>query len=573
MTFRLAIFFSTNMQKIAGLLVRILLDSWSVFEIINNINMLKNNSKGSSMNAKNIDSEEDTIPTVEDIKQEIRISCEALIKVCTKTRTDESFHSFEKNLIEQISHLGCLFFKLYLMSAHQFLDYTQWLDSGLYYLKKNPIAKTIKTTFGEVRYWRCYLVRKGKKGGGFYPLDTSLGLTRDGFSPLVIKLVTKLATRVSFKTSVLLFHSFYGWAPSTESIEHLVLGVGRVASAYMEVVDAPSRDGEVLIVEVDGKATATATEKELAKRRGKRKKKERTCKCQHHRGKNKRKKNKKKRRKKGDKSKNGRSTTIVVMYTLKRGSDGLLHGPINKIVWASYAPRKVMLAWARRQATKRGFPPGTDKRIHIAVDGEKCLKTGLSELFPEATFALDIRHLEEKIWKIGRTYFPEGSKELEEWVDEKRKHLYEGSVLDLLDELKEMRDQLSKRAKRDKKKRDTFNEVIPYMERRLDMMDYKKYIEEDLPIASGVVEGAARYVVGERMDCSGMRWIPGRAEALLHLRCIELNGDYDQFFEWVYNRWKGRLGQGESVQVRTDEPIDLISNTITDILHVVPEAA
>jgi hypothetical protein len=67
------------------------------------------------------------------------------------------------------------------------------------------------------------------------------------------------------------------------------------------------------------------------------------------------------------------------------------------------------------------------------------------------------------------------------------------------------------------------------MESRLDMMNYKEYIEEDLPIASGVVEGAARYVVGDRMDCSGMRWIPGRAEALLHLRCIELNREWDQF--------------------------------------------
>jgi len=39
-------------------------------------------------------------------------------------------------------------------------------------------------------------------------------------------------------------------------------------------------------------------------------------------------------------------------------------------------------------ATKRGFPPGTDKRMHIVVDGETCLYDGLSVLFPQATFAL-----------------------------------------------------------------------------------------------------------------------------------------------------------------------------------------
>ncbi|MCP4396384.1 MAG: hypothetical protein GY801_03600, partial [bacterium] len=54
---------------------------------------------------------------------------------------------------------------------------------------------------------------------------------------------------------------------------------------------------------------------------------------------------------------------------------------------------------------------------------------------------------------------------------------------------------------------------VRYMNPRVTMMQYKKLIEEDLVIASGIVEGAARYVVGERMDCRGMRWIPERAEA------------------------------------------------------------
>ena len=85
----------------------------------------------------------------------------------------------------------------------------------------------------------------------------------------------------------------------------------------------------------------------------------------------------KRRRKPGEKSKHGRRITLVVMYTLKRGDEGRLHGPINKQVGGSYAPRKVRLAWARRQATQRGFPPGTDKRIHLVVDGETCLYDGL----------------------------------------------------------------------------------------------------------------------------------------------------------------------------------------------------
>ena len=512
-------------------------------------------------------------PSVEEIEEKLRGVFEIIIQFCKGGGEAKDFYSAEKSLGEMVSQLACLFFQLFLMAFGERLDCKKWLDSGLYYAKKTPIARSIKTIYGKVKYWRIYLVRKGKVGGGFYPLDTVLGITRDGFSPLVIGLAAKLATRVSFGTAVILFRSFCRWSPSSESIEHLVLGIGRDASAYMEVVEPPQNDGEILIIQSDGKATPTATEQELSKRRGKRKKKKNGCNCQHCRGKTKRKRRKRKRRKQGDKSKNGRSITIVVIYTLKRGPDGLLHGPINKVVWASYAPRKVMLAWARRHATKRGFPPGTNKRIHIAVDGEKCLKDGLSKLFPDASFVLDIRHVEEKLWKIGRAFYEKGSKELESWVEEKRTHLYEGSASDLISELKDLMEELSRRAKRDKDKREIVTEVIKYMEPRLAMMNYKEYIEEDLPIASGIVEGAARYVVGERMDCSGMRWIPGRAEALLHLRCVELNGDWDQFYEWVYNRWKDKLRQKEKVIVRTDKPIDLLPSSTQDIPHDVSKVA
>ncbi len=497
----------------------------------------------------------DPAPSVEEIVVKLLTQFWEIIKFCKEEREDYNLFLFEKEIQPKLSELGCLFFQLFLMCSHERLDCSKWLNTGLYYAKTHPVSRRIKTIYGIATYWRTYLVLKEKNKGGFYPLDVLLGITRDGFSPLVMSLVTKLAIRVSFGASVILFKTFFGWSPSTESIECLVLGLGREAGAYMEHVAAPEGDGEILVIEVDGKATPTATEEELAKRRGQRSKKKCSC-CNRHRRKHIRTRSKCKRRKKGDKSKNGRSITIVVMYTFKRGSDGLLHGPINKTVWGSYAPRKVMLEWARRQAAKRGFPPESTK-VHIGIDGEKCLKDGLSLLFPNASFFLDIRHLEEYIWKVGHAYFKEGSAELENWVEDKRSMLYEGSASELLEELEKLMNCLSKRAKRDKSKREVLQKVIRYMEKRLDMMHYKKYIEEDLPIATGVVEGAARYVVGERMDCSGMRWIPGRAEALLHLRCIELNGDWDHFFEWGYKHWLSRMGKNEKILVRTNEPINI----------------
>jgi hypothetical protein len=95
------------------------------------------------------------------------------------------------------------------------------------------------------------------------------------------------------------------------------------------------------------------------------------------------------------------------------------------------------------------------------------------------------------------------------------------------------------------------------MESRQAMMRYKELLELDLVIASGIVEGAARYVVGERMDCAGMRWIPGRAEALLQLRCIELNGDWDKFIEYAHKRIGEKLQEKKGFRIGTNKPISI----------------
>ena len=74
-----------------------------------------------------------------------------------------------------------------------------------------------------------------------------------------------------------------------------------------------------------------------------------------------------------------------------------------------------------------------------------------------------------------------------------------------------------------------------YLNNRLDKMDYKTLREQDLEIGSGSVEGAVNYVIAKRFDNGGMRWIKERAEALLQLRCIEINGDWDEFISYVHD--------------------------------------
>jgi hypothetical protein len=440
------------------------------------------------------------------------------------------------------------------------MDVQPFLQNRKYRLGKDNARRTLKTAYGEVTYDRHYLIARAN-GAGFFPLDAELGLTNDRLSPWVMQWVARLATRMSFAATRLVCKAVLNWSPATETIEQVVLGLGRYATPFVKQQKAPPNDGEVLVIEMDGKCPPTATDAELAKRRGKRRprhEKECTCGCQRHRGKDKRQaRGSKKRRKKGDKSKNGKEVTVVVMYTLKRGDDGKLHGPLNKKIWGTFAGRKAAALWARAQASKRGFGPDTTKTVQIVMDGVESLKSDLAALFPRAIFTLDVWHAVERLWSLGRHYRQEGSEALKQWVDELKALLYAGAAEELVQRLRDLLRDEPLHGPGTKGRREALAEQIGYLEKRLDMMRYGEWLEQDLVIASGQAEGTVRHLVGERFDCSGMRWRREKAEALLHLRCIELNGDWQHFCAWTQKRIRCRLGRGKRIKVLTDQPLTL----------------
>ena len=134
--------------------------------------------------------------------------------------------------------------------------------------------------------------------------------------------------------------------------------------------------------------------------------------------------------------------------------------------------------------------------------------------------------------------------------------MYAGRAEELVVRLQKLQNQVPLNGPGTKGKRRGLKRVIGYIEPRVSMMQYATWREQDLVIASGQVEGAVRQVVGERLDCSGMRWIRGRAEALLQLRCIELNGDWDEFIDWSQRRCHQKLLDRQAVLIRSDKPLE-----------------
>lgn len=88
---------------------------------------------------------------------------------------------------------------------------------------------------------------------------------------------------------------------------------------------------------------------------------------------------------------------------------------------------------------------------------------------------------------------------------------------------------------------------------RIPFMQYATYLAQGWPIATGVIEGTCRHLVKDRCELSGMRWTLAGAEALLQLRCVHENGDWDAFHAFRRRQRHQRL---YALPYPEDGPVD-----------------
>jgi hypothetical protein len=167
----------------------------------------------------------------------------------------------------------------------------------------------------------------------------------------------------------------------------------------------------------------------------------------------------------------------------------------------------------------------------------------------------------EYLWDAGACLYREGSAELTEWVDVQKAALYDGRVAEILAELTTRLKQL---APQQSSARDRLTSIQDYLTKRQAKMDYQRLRKLDWEIGSGAVEGAVRYVIAQRFDCGGMRWIKERAEALLQLRCIEVNNDWEAFITFVHDRIQTQAQeQHKNLPIKCAEPAPLPTYGLT----------
>jgi hypothetical protein len=219
---------------------------------------------------------------------------------------------------------------------------------------------------------------------------------------------------------------------------------------------------------------------------------------------------------------------VGVMYTLRQTKDGL-EGPINKRVFGTFESYRALFKWLLDEAKKRGYGTAKFTKVLFVADGAETLWDLQQEFFPDAEVCLDWYHVVEKLWKTGKALHRNSRKKLEAWVAEQKKRLRRGQVQSVIDELRGILAATPRTGPGNKYRRTLLGKTVEHFAKNASRMRYHDLRRQDLEIGSGVVEGAVRHLVGVRLDGPGMRWGRDRMEAVLLLRCILINGQWDEF--------------------------------------------
>jgi len=85
---------------------------------------------------------------------------------------------------------------------------------------------------------------------------------------------------------------------------------------------------------------------------------------------------------------------------------------------------------------------------------------------------------------------------------------------------------------------------VRYLTSKQELLRYDQALAAGWPIATGVIEGACRHLIGDRPDITGARWGLDGAEAILTLRAVISNGDFEEYWRFHLAREHQRLYPG-----------------------------
>ncbi len=397
--------------------------------------------------------------------------------------------------------------------------------------KRKNCSQQLNTMFGKVK-----AIRKGYSDGGvnsIFPQDAQLNLSADQYSDGLRRQIAFAVSEQSFDKASESISRNTATTVAKRQVENITRHLSQDFDAFYKSRRVENMNtSDLLALTCDGKGIVMrqsdlrpATQK--AAKSSKHKKHTRLS--------------------RGEKRNRKRMATVASVYDIAphfRSADSIIGSkeenseqpkPGNKRVWASVekSPHEVieeMFAEAWRR------DPNQEREWVVLVDGQpaqlKTLQQVMKKQKIKATIIMDFIHVLEYLWKAAYCFFDESSQKAEDWVKERALKILDGEVSQVAAGIRRS----STKRNLNSKERKNADKCANYLLKYKSYFRYDKYLVAGYPIATGVIEGACRYLIKDRMDITGARWGLQGAEAVIKLRAIIASNDFQEYFSFHKNQ-------------------------------------
>jgi hypothetical protein len=387
--------------------------------------------------------------------------------------------------------------------------------------------RMLATVVGTVTVRRCALRARGC--ANVYPADAGLGLPAGRHSHGLRRLAVIEAVRGSFDTARAAIGRRCGPVAGKRQTEHLVQAAAADIDAfYAARVTAPCTADTLLVLSADGKGIVMRPE---ALREATRKTAARATSTF------------RTRLAAGEKANRKRMATLATVYDAapaprrphdviavpggRSGHRTTRPGPRAAAKWLTgsvqHDPATVIAA-AFDQAEARD--PDHQRPWIVLVDGARhqidLITAEAARRHATVHIVLDLIHVLEHLWTAAWCFHARGDPTAEDWVAARALQILAGHATDAADTI----DTQATTAGLAGDQRHGADTTVGYLRDHDTYLRYDTALANGWPIATGVIEGACRHLIGDRLDITGARWgLPG-AEAILTLRALIDNDDY-----------------------------------------------
>jgi hypothetical protein len=404
-------------------------------------------------------------------------------------------------------------------------------------------SRLLATLFGTVTVTRCAWRKPG--AANYCPADAALSLPASRHSHSLAKLAAIEAARGSFGAAHDAVTRRCGPVIGKRQLEESVVqAAADIPAFYAARIPEPCTPGTLLILSADCKgvvmrpgalraATAKAAER-LGKMRT--------------------------RLTAGEKPNRKRMAALVTVYDAapskrrphdviappggRNGTRELRPGPKARGKWLAGSvrrdPGEVIAAFDEAGARD----PGHQRTWVVLVDGAEhqldLIRAEAARRAVPVHIVIDLIHLMEYVWGAAWSLHEAGDPAAGDWVAVKALAVLAGDSERISQEIAAEADAAGLAGSR----RNGAAACVRYLDGKREYLRYDQALQAGWPIATGVIEGACRHIIGDRLSIGGARWGLDGAEAVLTLRAVISNGDFREYWAFHLTREHQRLYPG-----------------------------